>query len=245
MGYSRPASAMSRPNSSLSTRKLNGASVPRPATSLDTHSEDGPSVLGKRKGMQIFPSSPSRSFSCPVGNPKVGNLEEPKRSTSWKEARQRVTKEAPGRYADLPNSALPRDTLGLKTNPHLPNPKSFDPKASAPARPARQTRVLIPSPTRSCRTPSYSPGPTPKRPPVPLFLSKDSTIKIFDHPPGAEWNQERKEMDMENVLNQFINKMNEQGQQSSGLKETVDLYKSRSEWIIDRPSMSLLILRRS
>jgi hypothetical protein len=181
--------------------------------------------------MQIFSSSPSHSFSCPVGNPKVGNLEEPKRSTSWNEARQRVTKEAPGRYADLPNSALPRDALGLKPNPRLPNPKSFDPKASAPARPARQTRVPIPSPTKSCRTPSYSPGPTPKKPPVPLFLSKDSTIKIFDHPPGVEWNQERKEMDMENVLNQFINKMNEQGQQSSGLKETVDLYKSRSEWI--------------
>ncbi|OQD70199.1 hypothetical protein PENDEC_c025G00521 [Penicillium decumbens] len=94
MGYSgRPASAMSRPNSALGARKLNGASIPRPATSLDTHAEDGASVLGKRK--------------------------------------------------------------------------------------------------------------------------------------GAEWNQERKEMDMENVLNQLMTKMNEQGQQSSGLKDTVELYKSR------------------
>ena len=224
MGYSRPASAMSRPTSSLSARKPNGAAVPRPATSLDTHAEDGASVLGKRKGMQPFPSSPSRSFSCPVGNPK-----DPHRSTTWSEACQRVPKAAPGRYADLSYSAFRSDNPGSKTKPCFPNPKDLDPKTPTPARPVRQTRVPIPSPTRSCRTPSsYSPGPTPKTPPVPLFLSKNSTIKIFDHPAGAEWNQERKEMDMENMLNQFMAKINEQGQQSSGLKDSVELYKSRS-----------------
>jgi len=227
MGYSgRPASAMSRPNSALSARKLNGASIPRPATSLDTHAEDGASVLGKRKGMQIFPSSPSHFFSCPVGNPK-----EPHRSTSWSEARQRAPKEAPGGFADLSNSALRGDTLGLKAKPYFPYPKDLDTKASTLARPLRQPRVHIPSPTMSCIKPSLSPGPTPKKPPVPLFLSKESSITIFDHLPGAEWNQERKEMDMENVLNQLMTKMNEQGQQSSGLKDTVELYKSRSEWI--------------
>ncbi|KAJ5880208.1 Kinesin-like protein klpA [Penicillium subrubescens] len=53
MGYgARPASAMSRPQTSLGTRKLNGSSMSmsRPATSLDLHPDDNTgSVLGKRK----------------------------------------------------------------------------------------------------------------------------------------------------------------------------------------------------
>ncbi|GLI80338.1 kinesin-like nuclear fusion protein [Penicillium ochrochloron] len=53
MGYgARPASAMSRPQTSLGTRKLNGSSMSmsRPATSLDLHPDDNAgSVLGKRK----------------------------------------------------------------------------------------------------------------------------------------------------------------------------------------------------
>ncbi|CEJ62276.1 Putative Kinesin-like protein klpA [Penicillium brasilianum] len=53
MGYgSRPASAMSRPQTSLGTRKIHGSSISmaRPATSLDHHAdENAGSVLGKRK----------------------------------------------------------------------------------------------------------------------------------------------------------------------------------------------------
>ncbi|KAJ5280709.1 hypothetical protein N7478_006081 [Penicillium angulare] len=50
MGHnSRATSAMPRPQTSLGTRRL-GNSIQRPATSLDTHIEDGAgSVLGKRK----------------------------------------------------------------------------------------------------------------------------------------------------------------------------------------------------
>lgn len=224
---SRPASAMSRPNSSLSARKPPGASIQRPATSLDTHAEDGASVLGKRKSMQPLPSpSPTRSFSLPVGNPKA-----PYRTASLSEARQWVPKEAPARYADPPNSALPRRPQGLKGIPSFPHPKNLNPRTYTPARPGRQTSIPILSPTRSCRAPSYTPAPTPKKPPVPLFLNKSSTIKIFDHVSGTEWNQQRKESDMERLMSTFMAKINEQGQHSSGLKETVELYQSRSEWL--------------
>ncbi|KAJ5142375.1 hypothetical protein N7526_003370 [Penicillium atrosanguineum] len=222
MGYgSRPASAMSRPNSSLSGRKTPGASIQRPATSLDTHAEDGASVLGKRKGMQSLPSSPTRS-SLPIGNPNDLH-----RAISWNEARQRVPKEAPGRYADPLNSALPRHPQGLEGNPSFPHPKKLNPKASTPARPVRQSSIPILNPTRPRRTPSYLPASTPEKPPVPLFLSDSPTSKIFDQFPGTEWNQERKESDMEQIMNTLMAKMNEQGQHSSGLKETVELYKSR------------------
>lgn len=221
---SRPASAMSRPNSALGGRKTPGASIQRPATSLDTHAEDGASILGKRKGMQAHSSSPTRSSSLPIGTPK-----QPHRPISWNEALQRVLKEAPGRYADPSNSALPRQPPGLKGNASFPHPKELNPQTSIPARPVRQTSIPMLSPTRSRRTPSYSPVPTPKKPPVSHFPKP--TSKIFDQVPGTEWNQERKESDMEQIMNTLMAKMNEQGQHSSGLKETVELYKSRSKCI--------------
>lgn len=70
MGYgSRPASAMSRPQTSLGTRKLHGSSISmsRPATSLDHHDDNAGSVLGKRKGMQRSIFSPTHSPFCPIG----------------------------------------------------------------------------------------------------------------------------------------------------------------------------------
>ncbi|OJJ47311.1 hypothetical protein ASPZODRAFT_151816 [Penicilliopsis zonata CBS 506.65] len=63
---SRPATAMgaSRPQTSMShARKHTGPSLPRPATSLDTHEEEAAaSVLGKRKGPEWDQESRERSF---------------------------------------------------------------------------------------------------------------------------------------------------------------------------------------
>ncbi|KAJ5589730.1 hypothetical protein N7450_003702 [Penicillium hetheringtonii] len=52
-GSIRPTSAMSRPASSIGTRKLHGSSISRPATSMDTRMDDAAgSILGKRKDTQ-------------------------------------------------------------------------------------------------------------------------------------------------------------------------------------------------
>ncbi|CDM34327.1 Kinesin-like protein klpA [Penicillium roqueforti FM164] len=59
----RPASAMSRHQSSFIGRRPVGASIPRAASALDTHMEDvSPSVLGKRKGPEWDQASREKSM---------------------------------------------------------------------------------------------------------------------------------------------------------------------------------------
>ncbi|KAJ9484409.1 hypothetical protein VN97_g8957 [Penicillium thymicola] len=59
----RPASAMSRHQSSFNGRRPVGASIPRAASALDTHMEDvSPSVLGKRKGPEWDQASREKSM---------------------------------------------------------------------------------------------------------------------------------------------------------------------------------------
>ncbi|KAJ5991599.1 hypothetical protein N7499_004014 [Penicillium canescens] len=67
---------------------------------------------------------------------------------------------------------------------------------------------------------------TPKPPPRP-FLSKGSSTKSFDHVTGPEWDQDSRERNMEELMQTFMTHMNQQGQASSGLKETVEVYKTR------------------
>ncbi|KAJ5237089.1 hypothetical protein N7489_007180 [Penicillium chrysogenum] len=59
----RPATAMSRHQSSFNGRRPVGASIPRAASALDTHMEDAsPSVLGKRKGPEWDQASREKSM---------------------------------------------------------------------------------------------------------------------------------------------------------------------------------------
>ncbi|KAB8069774.1 kinesin motor domain protein [Aspergillus leporis] len=64
-------------------------------------------------------------------------------------------------------------------------------------------------------------------PPLPQFLTKDSTITSFNCSTGAEWDQESREKTMEEFFNAFVSRVSQAGQESFGLKETVELYKSR------------------
>ncbi|QMW28972.1 hypothetical protein G4B84_004307 [Aspergillus flavus NRRL3357] len=87
--------------------------------------------------------------------------------------------------------------------------------------------------TPTTPTPSYKPlSPSKhsskrKPPPVPQFLTKDSMITSFNCSTGAEWDQETREKTMEEFFNAFVSRVSQAGQESFGLKETVELYKSR------------------
>lgn len=228
-GYgARPTSAMSRPNPSLGARKLNGPALVRPATSLDTNAEDGGSVLGKRKGTHTnFPYSPSRIFSCPTGSP-----EESHPSSRWIGLPQPAPIagfEAAGACADLSKSALCGVTPGLACSLPPGNPWAFGPNHSTPVRPVKPSMFPIVTPSKSRQTPSLSPSRSPRKPPNPVFLTKDSSITSFDHHLDTEWDRERREKNMEEMFAAFMSQMNQQGQQSTGLKETVEIYKSRSK----------------
>ncbi|KAK9857890.1 hypothetical protein MYU51_020243 [Penicillium brevicompactum] len=216
----RPTSAMSRPQSSFNGRRPVGASIPRAASALDTHMEDtSPSVLGKRKGMSQISLIPTRAPSCPVG-PVTPGLDQ-----GWNEAsgiaalfisEGSVCSPTPSIASTIPwspRTPVPREIHGTPKPPVLRN------CASAAS--------LFTTPMRYDGTPSISPRRPFKKPSIPVFLTKESTTRSFDHVTGPEWDQDSREKSLDMLMTTFMEKMNQQGQASTGLKETVDLYKTR------------------
>jgi hypothetical protein len=213
----RPASAMARPQSSFNGRRPVGASIPRAASALDTHMEEtSPSVLGKRKGMLQISSSPSRIPSCPVGSLPQGlehGVSQLAKLSLSKEPVPSLNPLNPISTPELPHTPFCRDHSGIPRPPEL--------KICASSASLCATSVA-PS-----RTPSTSPRRITKNSQLPLFLTKGSSIRSFDHVTGPEWDQESREKKMDTLMEQFMEKMNQQGQASSGLKETLDVYKKR------------------
>ncbi|EHA22628.1 hypothetical protein ASPNIDRAFT_206452 [Aspergillus niger ATCC 1015] len=56
---------------------------------------------------------------------------------------------------------------------------------------------------------------------------EDSAATVLGKRKGAEWDQESREKTMEDLMNTFVTKMSQAGQESTGMKEALDLYKSR------------------
>ncbi|KAJ5316499.1 hypothetical protein N7508_001007 [Penicillium antarcticum] len=229
---SRPPSAMSRPNTSFNGRRPVGASIPRAASALDTHMEDtSPSVLGKRKGMRIFSFSPSRIPRYSLG-PVTPGLED--------------TCDEFGELAEpsLPNEPYSPNLGHAMTIPVMLSIPSCNGPSALP-NPLGPVQAVAPPecfnlPARPFRTPSASSMRSPPRPQL-SFLSKVSSTKSFDHATGPEWDQDSRERNMEELMQTFMSHMNQQGQASSGLKETVEVYKTRiNELEISRDSLKEL-----
>lgn len=218
MGYgSRGASGMPRPQTSLGTRRANN-SIQRPATSLDTHDEDGAgSVLGKRKGMQSSLSvSVSRSYSGPTGSPRTRSRVRSRRSAS-----------AGPRPFGMESS---KDRMAGSSTSMMKQQKQHNDSSNltTPTKPVSTTGLPRISPPKPLSTPRSPTGRTPKRPPIPLFLTKESTLTNPNHNSDTEWNQESREKHMDEMFQAFMSRMNQQGHETSGLKDTVEVYKSRS-----------------
>lgn len=99
-------------------------------------------------------------------------------------------------------------------NEHPGTPHSKLPK---PLNPARPPALVTPLPSPSKRK------STKKRPPeIVPFLTKDSNIKAWDH--------ESRVREFEQMAESFFARMSQAGHESYGLKETVELYKSRGKW---------------
>jgi kinesin family protein C1 len=83
--------------------------------------------------------------------------------------------------------------------------------------------------SRSCSLVTPSPSPSKHRSPqkhprkIVPFLTKDSNLK--------GWDPDTKFQDIEEVCNALFSRMSQAGQDSYGLKETVELYKSRGTYI--------------
>lgn len=59
-------------------------------------------------------------------------------------------------------------------------------------------------------------------------------IETFNSSTGAEWDQESREKTMEDLMNTFVTKMSQAGQESTGMKEALELYKSRGKQPVDK-----------
>lgn len=220
----RPASAMSRHQSSFNGRRPVGASIPRAASALDTHMEDvSPSVLGKRKGMPQFPLSPSRIPSCPVGTVSPG-LDE-----GWNGVHELTALSLSEKPASFPS---PSNQATIPVMPSTPfrNASTVTTPKSLGYVPPSSSSSFFTAPTAPSRTPSHSQRRIAKKSSHPAFLTKGSSIRSFDNITGPEWDQASREKSMEGLMQTFMAQVNQQGQASSGLKETVDLYKSRSKF---------------
>lgn len=219
----RPASAMSRPQSSFNGRRPVGASIPRAASALDTHMEDtSPSVLGKRKGMPQSFLSPSRIPSCPVGAASPGLDQD------WNDISQLAAlsvSETPVSCLSPSNSAT---VPVLPSTPFCNMPKYTTPNPPGYVYPASSSSAFV-TPSISHRVQSVSPRRISKKASHPAFLTKGSSIRSFDNAIGPEWDQESREKSMEGLMQTLMAQMNQQGQASSGLKEMIDTQKARSK----------------
>ncbi|CAI7655207.1 unnamed protein product [Penicillium glandicola] len=209
----RPASAMSRHQSSFNGRRPVGASIPRAASALDTHMEDvSPSVLGKRKGMQQFPLSPSRIPSCPVGTvpPRLDEL------AALSVSEKPVSFPSPPNLTTIP--VLPSTPFRNVSTVPIPKSSGYVQSSSC---------SFFTAPTVPYRSPSPSQRRIVKKSSHPTFLTKGSSIRSFDNITGPEWDQASREKSIEGLMQTFMAQVNQQGQASSGLKESLELYKSR------------------
>lgn len=228
-GSQPPSHGNPRPQTSFGFRKTGGSSVPRPATSLDTHDEDmsGSQVLGKRKGMQLshkshFHLSPGyydkyMNYTADL-SPRPSALPIPDASTV--------------RKRDTSLSAM----MGNLTLTETKTPVDYTQNPCNTNKQVRNTmHSRVPKAlhhSRSCTLVTPSPSPpkhrSPQRHPPRIlpFLTKDSNIKAWDH--------ESRLQDFEQVCDALFARMSQAGQDSYGLKETVELYKTRGTCVQSR-----------
>ncbi|KAE8381166.1 P-loop containing nucleoside triphosphate hydrolase protein [Aspergillus bertholletiae] len=224
----RPQSALSRPQTSLAgARRPNGHTIARPATSLDTHHEEDKSILGKRKGRQQFrfDSLDFATFTGPSLSASIHEERVPQDRSGFQPYSFQGYEgfPSPDHREESLNNTLDQSTMGpLRAG--ILDPKDF---------PVYRTFIPLGLNTPTTPTPSCRPPPSSKHsskrkpPPVPQFLTKNSTITSFNCSTGAEWDQETREKTMEEFFNAFVSRVSQAGQESFGLKETVELYKSR------------------
>ncbi|KAL4933332.1 putative kinesin family protein (KlpA) [Aspergillus undulatus] len=225
------SSTMGRPNSSLSNpRRPNGYSIPRPATSLDTHHEEtGHKVLGKRKGMH----TPRLLISPPTSRAPVSSTWETRFGP--RSERHAVQLALSPLMEPFLESSHSQDSLCASMNNLTLGPFSgeiMSPNVSLDDRNPTFTPSKIPLPR-----PAIVPLPSPQmkyhqpskknRPPSPAFLTKESTINPFNSSTGGDWDQDAREQRVEEMMATFFSRINQQGQERTGLHEAIEVYKIR------------------
>lgn len=222
-----------RPHSSLAgPRKHTGPSIPRPATSLDTHEEEpAGSVLGKRKGRRqshfLF-SNAAFSLTGPLSGVHGDGPRNRIRTQASLPNIGSASFESSGRMLSLCTAMGKLDLNSPPTGTPCHQPVQDGPKKSPSKIPTMCTPVKC-FPERPPSPPKFS----FKRHPSPIvpFLTKNTTVKAFNQSTDSEWNQENRDKKLDELYETFMSRFSQAGQESFGLKETVELYKARSKYL--------------
>lgn len=198
---------------------------------MDTHDEEPAGiVLGKRKGRRQShcyfthgtSSLPGRSLSGVHGNSSQSYVRD---QASPPDVRSASLFSGPRKFFLC--TAINQLTLDQPSSgPLCHQPVQDGPKKSFPSKIPTSTPVK-PLSDRPLSPPKHS----SKRHPSPImpFLTKDSTVRAFNNFTDAGWDQEGREKQLEELINTFMSQFGKAGQESFGLKETVELYKTRGK----------------
>lgn len=221
-----------RSQSSLAgPRKHTGPSIPRPATSLDTHEEEpAGSVLGKRKGRRqshfLF-SNAASSLTGPLSGVHGDGPRNRIRTQASLPNFRSASFESGGRMLSLCTAMDQLDLNPPPTGSPCHQPVQDGPKKS----PSKIPTICTPVKSFD-RPPSFPKFPSKRHPsPIVPFLTKDTTVKTFNQSTDSEWNQENRDKKLDELYETFMSRFSQAGQESFGLKETVELYKTRSKYL--------------
>ncbi|KAK2791814.1 kinesin-like nuclear fusion protein [Onygenales sp. PD_12] len=217
-----------RPQTSFGYGPRHGDVSPRPITSMATRDSDlQDSVLGKRKGIYRFSlsSSPPSPASNPGPSSRRGSYDTHLNYTSdWSSsvAAQSISKPMVKNARDVSLSTAMKH---LTFNP-IPSSTAPSPEIFSHARPAARLRAAIPPfKHRNCVSPSpildrpKKKSPQKSPPKVKQFLTRDSQVEA--------WDQDEKMEKMNAMCDMLLNRFQGTTTQSAGLKEAIELYKSR------------------
>lgn len=98
----------------------------------------------------------------------------------------------------------------------------MDHTPSTPMRPDKALRI-------SRATPLVPFNSSTRKQPTPMFLTKNSSVQVVNSRLDTQWDHELREKQMNEMYETFMSRMNQQGHNSAGLKDSVDFYKTRSE----------------
>ncbi|EEH22839.2 hypothetical protein PABG_05050 [Paracoccidioides brasiliensis Pb03] len=232
---------IARPQTSFGYGRTHGAASPRPLTSMSTRDDDfHDSILGKRKGMDTISLACSSHASSPFPSLKTGPTP---RKGSYDNQMNYVSDWSSSFAAQSVSHLAARETLrnvslttamqGLTLNtspPTLILPHGHD-DAQETIRPKRSSSVK----TTHGITPLSQNIPTPhkksprKSPPkVKQYLTRDSSVEA--------WDQDAKLQNMNAMCDMLLSRFHGTTNQSAGLKEAIELYKTRLQEVEEKNS---------
>ncbi|KAJ5668676.1 hypothetical protein N7462_009746 [Penicillium macrosclerotiorum] len=179
-------------------------------------------TTNSRSGMSGIPppgSIANKVTSSPT-RPKTANPVETKRPPSVARTNTGTTK-THARGNSFASSTMSRP--GSTTS--RPTTGAFSATLGSSSRPAS----IVPRPHSSIGTRKLN-SPSMIRPTTSLDThAEDAAASVLGKRKGSEWDQESREKNMEDFFMKFMSKMSEHGQQSSGLKDAIDVYRTRVE----------------